>query len=94
MGRFRSSSLGSGAIILAFLLLLLHRYGTGLLFLVVGAALLWYGRMQREARERAAGSDAADVEASTSQAADREEHGSPEASDETRGGSDERGSGA
>ena len=53
MGRFRSSSLGSGAIILALLLLILHRYGTGLLFLVVGAALLWYGRMQREAGERA-----------------------------------------
>ncbi|MEJ2292621.1 MAG: hypothetical protein P8Y05_13035 [Deinococcales bacterium] len=54
MGRFRSSSLGSGAIILAFLLLLLHRYGTALLFLVIGAGLLWYGRMEREAKERAA----------------------------------------
>lgn len=52
MGRFRTSSWGSGAIILAFLLLLFHRYGDGLLFLVIGAALLWYGRRQREARER------------------------------------------
>ncbi len=54
MGRFRASSLGSGAIILALLLLVLHRNGTGLLFLVVGGALLWYGRMQRETQERAA----------------------------------------
>ncbi len=54
MGGFRASSLGAGAIILAFLLLLFHRYGTGLLFLVVGAGLLWYSRMEREAKERAA----------------------------------------
>jgi len=54
MGRFRASSLGSGAIILALLLLILHRNGTGLLFLVIGGALLWYGRSQREAQDRAA----------------------------------------
>ncbi len=52
MGRFRASSLGSGAIILAVLLLILHRNGTGLLFLVVGGGLLWYGRNQRQAQER------------------------------------------
>ena len=53
MGRFRASSLGSGAIILAVLLLILHRNGTGLLFLVVGGGLLWYGRNQRKAQESA-----------------------------------------
>jgi uncharacterized protein (DUF58 family) len=52
MGRFRASSLGSGAIILALLLLILHRNGTGLLLLVIGGGLLWYGRVQREAQER------------------------------------------
>lgn len=54
MPRFRTSSLGAGAIILAVFLLILHRYGTSLLFLVVGVALLWYARLQREAQERAA----------------------------------------
>ena len=58
MGRFRASSLGSGAVILALLLLVLHRNGTGLLFLVVGGALLWYGRRQREAQEGEGRSDA------------------------------------
>jgi membrane protein implicated in regulation of membrane protease activity len=63
MGRFRASSLGSGAVILALLLLVLHRNGTGLLFLVVGGALLWYGRRQREAQERE-GDDHGDASAS------------------------------
>lgn len=47
--RFRPSSWGAAAIILALLLLILHRFGTFLLFFLVGAGLLWYGRRQREA---------------------------------------------
>jgi hypothetical protein len=54
MGRFRASSLGAGAVILALLLLILHRFGTFLLFLVIGIGLLWYGRIQRDAQESAA----------------------------------------
>ena len=54
MGRFRASSLGAGAVILALLLLILHRFGTFLLFLVIGVGLLWYGRIQRDAQESAA----------------------------------------
>jgi len=47
--RFRASSWGAGAIILAILMLILHRFGTFMLFLVIGGGLLWYGRQQREA---------------------------------------------
>jgi len=71
MGRFRASSLGAGAVILALLLLVLHRNGTGLLFLVIGGALLWYGRIQRETQERAAREGESD-------------HGGDESRDESR----------
>lgn len=63
--RFRASSWGAAAIILALVLLILHRFGSFLVFLVIGAGLLWYGRQQREAGagegtdERETGRDAA-----------------------------------
>lgn len=47
-GRVRLSSLGAGAIVLAFVLLLGRRPGGFVVFLLVGIALLWYGRRQRE----------------------------------------------
>jgi len=47
-GRVRLSSLGAGAIVLAFALLLGRRPAGFLVFLLVGIALLWYSRRQRE----------------------------------------------
>jgi membrane protein implicated in regulation of membrane protease activity len=47
-GRVRLSSLGAGAVLLAFVLLLGRRPGGFVAFLLVGIALLWYSRRRRE----------------------------------------------
>lgn len=47
-GRVRLSSLGAGAIVLAFVLLLGRRPGGFLVLLLVGIALLWFSRRQRD----------------------------------------------
>ncbi len=57
--RFRASSWGAAAIILALILLVFHRFGSFLLFFVIGAGLLWYGRSRREAAEEETGAPGA-----------------------------------